>query len=117
MLVIMANYILLVLFGISNTLYADQDVGGSNSTGRRHRRGLYGSEVTGGFCPSECLCLSEIQVNIEKIFTVNSIYLLHLILGFVQHGQPGGVPHQLAECYPGHQHHQPEDHRGPQICE
>ena len=62
MLVIMANYILLVLFGISNTLYADQDVGGSNSTGRRHRRGLYGSEVTGGFCPSECLCLSEIQV-------------------------------------------------------
>ena len=58
----MANYILLVLFGISNTLYADQDVGGGNSTGRRHRRGLYGSEVTGGLCPSECLCLSEIQV-------------------------------------------------------
>ena len=77
MLVIMANYILLVLFGISNTLYADQDVGGSNSTGRRHRRGLYGSEVTGGFCPSECLCLSEIQVNIETE-KMNSTYYLSI---------------------------------------
>ena len=86
MLVIMANYILLVLFGISNTLYADQDVGGGNSTGRRHRRGLYGSEVTGGFCPSECLCLSEIQVDIETE-KINSI-LFNNILGSMQHGQP-----------------------------